>query len=347
MSLSSVASIPVRWAGPVHIEYHTGERDKLLVPLATFETPLWPSVSRGALATSVQGIKTLLLGGQMTRSVIIRGRSSTRLYELVTFIQKNFTALQEVTQHTSAYCQLKDWYYEIHGSCLYARFSFETAQASGHNMTTKAAQGLLDHILSHHGDLEYGSISANACTDKKVSAINAYLGRGQHVIAETLVSKKLCTKILKTTPAKIVQLHIEKNYLGSIIAGSLRSANAHFANMLLAFYLAVGQDAANIVEGSQGISFAQQTAEGDLYFSVTLPHLIVGTYGNGKNLSWVCDNLRELGCLPEQHPHSSGRLAQIIAATVLCGELSLLAAQTTPGTLIESHLRLERAKVNV
>ena len=123
------------------------------------------------------------------------------------------------------------------------------------------------------------------------------------------------------------------------------SANAHFANMLLGFYLATGQDAANIVEGSQGIVHAEVRGSA-LYFSVTLPNLIVGVVGNGKQLAFAKHNLSLLGCLEKRPPgENSRRLAQLIAATVLCGELSLLAAQTNRGELMESHLRLERLTV--
>ena len=113
--------------------------------------------------------------------------------------------------------------------------------------------------------------------------------------------------------------------------------------MLLAFYLATGQDAANIVEGSQGFVLSEETSDGDLRFSCTLPNLVVGTVGNGKGLPSVTENLHRLGCLESRDPGANARrLAVICAACVLCGELSLLAAQTNPGELIAAHLRLER-----
>ena len=82
---------------------------------------------------------------------------------------------------------------------------------------------------------------------------------------------------------------------------------------------------------------------GDLYFSCTIPNLIVGTIGNGKDLSFVNDNMQRLGCR-ELRPtgENARRLAMICAAVVVCGELSLLAAQTNRGELIESHIKLER-----
>ena len=170
------------------------------------------------------------------------------------------------------------------------------------------------------------------------------MGRGKNVIAEIIIPRRICERFLRTTPEQIVALNSRKNHLGGILAGSVRSANAHFANILLAFYLATGQDAANIIEGSQGIVHAE-TRDGDLYFSCTLPNLIVGTVGNGKGaaLATVEAHLQALGCRePRPAGENARRLAAICAATVLCGELSLLAAQTNPGELMRAHLALER-----
>lgn len=160
------------------------------------------------------------------------------------------------------------------------------------------------------------------------------------------IPREICEKQLKSTPEKIVQLNIKKNLIGNVLAGGLRTANAHFANMLLGFFLATGQDAANIIEGSQGMVYAEVRGE-DLYFSVTLPNIIVGTIGNGKTFDFVRQNLRMLGCLEERLPgENSRRLAIIAAGAVLCGELSLLASQTNPGELVKSHLKLERRKAD-
>ncbi len=198
--------------------------------------------------------------------------------------------------------------------------------------------------MQQNASLRYVSISGNYCSDKKVSAVNGILGRGKYVVAEVSIPSSLCKRHLRTTPEKIVQLNIKKNLLGNILAGGLRTANAHFANILLAFYLATGQDAANIIEASQGIVHAEQRNQ-NLYFSVTLPNLIMGTVGNGKHFDFVQKNLQQLGCIETRElGYNARRLALIAAAAVLCGELSLLAAQTNPGELMRSHLQLERKK---
>ena len=209
-------------------------------------------------------------------------------------------------------------------------------------MVTAAAEAALEAICKQFPHLQYGSLSANMCSDKKNAAINGLLGRGHYTIAEMRIPADLCQQHLRTTPARLAKLNQQKNWVGSMLAGSVRSANAHVANILLAAYLATGQDAANIVEGSQAFTLAEEQ-DGSLLFSLTLPNLIVGTVGNGKHLPFVEDNLTRLGCRAERPTGDNAkRLAAMIAATTLCSELSLLAALTNPGELMRAHRKLER-----
>lgn len=340
--VDQVATIPMRVIGPIKI-ISAEVSDDIPVPLATFESPLWPSTHRGARVCSVAGgIRATIIDERMTRSVIVETDSAAETHQIYLDIQQQREHLQAIISKTSRFAKLIDMHAQMVGSLLYLRFELLTGDAAGHNMVTLAADQMLEWILSHYPPLRYVSISGNYCSDKKVSAVNGMLGRGKNVIAEVSLSKALCKRFLKTTPEKIVELNIKKNLLGNILAGGLRTANAHFANMLLGFYLATGQDAANIVEGSQGIVHAEMRGE-ELYFSVTLPNLIVGAVGNGKTLDFVQENLRLLGCVEKREPgYNARRLAIIAAATVLCGELSLLAAQTNQGELMQSHLKLER-----
>jgi len=288
------------------------------------------------------GIKTLIVHDCMTRSILVEAPEALYAHQVLVDLKSQAETLSQLVSATSRFAKLDDWHSQIIGNLLYLRFSVQTGDASGHNMVTKAADALLDWILERYTQLKYVSISGNFCVDKKVSAVNGILGRGKYVIAEIIIPRAVCQEQLKTTPEKIVDLNIKKNLLGTIIAGGIRTANAHFANMLLGFYLATGQDAANIIEGSQGIVHTE-VKNGDLYFSVTLPNIIVGTIGNGKHLDFVRDNLALMDCLNEREPgQNARRLAIIAAATVLCGELSLLAAQTNPGELMRSHIQLER-----
>ena len=337
-----VATIPIQVIGPLRIMSAYID-EEVSIPLATLESPLWPSTHRGArLCTKAGGIKAVIVDERMTRSVLVEADSIEEIYQIYSDLIQQTEQLQEIVSETSRFAKLLDLHAQMIGSLLYLRFELLTGDASGHNMVTLASDRMLDWILSHYKNLRYVSISGNYCADKKVSAVNGILGRGKNVVAEVTISHALCTRFLKTTPEKIVNLHIKKNLLGSIVSGGIRTANAHFANMLLGFYLATGQDAANIVEGSQGIVHAELRKK-DLYFSVTLPNVIVGTVGSGKTLDFVQHNLRLLGCVEKREPgYNARRLAIIAASAVLCGELSLLAAQTNQGELMRSHIKLER-----
>lgn len=335
--------IPMRLVGPVLLAGPEVEGEYLL-PLATYETPLWPSVERGARATARSGgIRAVVTGETMTRSILLDAPDAVAAADLVRFLETSLDDLRAAAAATSRFARLQTLHCEQLGHLVYARFAFATGDASGHNMATRAADALMDWILARRPETRYGSISGNLCCDKKASAVNGILGRGKSVVAEAVLPARLVSRYLHTTPARIAELVWRKNWAGTSLAGTVRSANAHFANMLLAFYLATGQDAANIVEGSQGFTLAEETPDGSLRFSCTLPNLIVGTVGNGKGLPAVTENLRLLGCLDPRSPGANARrLAAICAACVLCGELSLLAAQTNPGELMSAHLRLER-----
>lgn len=335
---TDAAEIPLRWVGPIRLAGPevTGEVD---VPLATYETPLWPSVARGArVSMATEGIRAVVVDERMTRSVLVEAPDAAEAVRAGGELLRRKPDIAAVIEKTSRHLKFLDLHVQHAANLLFVRLEGHPGDASGHNMLTRAAEAMLDWILREYPALKYVSISGNYCTDKKPSAVNGILGRGRHVIAELTVPRAVCERLLKTTPEKIADLNLKKNLIGTMLAGGLRSANAHFANMLLAFYLATGQDAANIVEGSQGLTHAEARG-GDLYFSVSLPHLIVGIVGSGKDLDFVRANLERLGCAGGG---GARRLAVLCAAAALCGELSLLAAQTNPGELMRAHLKLER-----
>lgn len=327
---------PVRITGP--------EVDgEVMVPLATYETPLWASVNRGAKVSMLAGgIKAVVVDDRMTRSILLEAPDAEAAVCTASALANRQPELAAVVSSSSRFAQLLDIHTQCVANLMYIRFEMQTGDASGHNMVTKAADALIEWILKEYSDLKYVSVSGNFCSDKKATAVNGILGRGKNVITEIRIPRDVCSRVLKTTPEKLVDLNIKKNLIGTMIAGGIRSANAHYANMLLAFYLATGQDAANIVEGSQGFVHAQVTGDA-LYFSATVPNIIVGTIGSGKDLDFVRKNLEMMGCLKEREAgQNARRLAVICAATVLCGELSLMAAQTNPGELMRAHVKMER-----
>jgi hydroxymethylglutaryl-CoA reductase (NADPH) len=109
---------------------------------------------------------------------------------------------------------------------------------------------------------------------------------------------------------------------GAMLSNAV-SNGSHFANGITAVFIATGQDVANVAESSAGIVYVELKDNGDYYFSVTIPSLIVATYGGGTGLPTQKECLQMMGC------YGAGKvnkLAEIVAATILCGELSLGAA---------------------
>jgi len=184
------APIPMQAVGPFKLIGDV-EVDDLMVPMATYETPLWPSVARGArVAAHPGGIRVTVVDERMTRSVLLQapnaGIATLRLKQ----IQAQHDELQKVVAESSRFAKLIDTNYQVVGNLIYLRLEFQTGDASGHNMVTNAADKLLPWILEQYSDLSYVSISANYCTDKKVSAVNGILGRGKYVVSETTIQKK-------------------------------------------------------------------------------------------------------------------------------------------------------------
>jgi hydroxymethylglutaryl-CoA reductase (NADPH) len=344
-SSGSTTAVPTRWVGPIafkrlHYTNKVVEGFEISAPLATYETTLFASVSRGLKAIRLANtLETSVLSDRMTRSILLEAESVHDAHQTLLKIQSGLARYQrEVVEALSQHTRLEKLDAQQVANLLYLRFSFHTGNASGHNMSTFAADRIAEEILKEHPTLKYVSVSANYCIDKKTSSVNAILGRGKHTIASVRLSRSVCASILKTTPERILDLNLKKNMIGSILAGSAQSANAHYANMLLAFYIATGQDGANVVEGSQGITHAYLDQD-ELVFSVNLPNIIVGTIGHGKHQPDASQALKRMGCEGED---SAQTLAQIAAALVLAGELSLMSALTNRNELTRSHQTLER-----
>lgn len=204
------ASVPLRFVGPLLICGETSTYE-VKVPLATFESPLWPSVARGARVTSkAGGISTVIVHDAMARSVAFDAGTAKRAVHIAAILEKDRSTLFSVAEKTSKHLLCTDLSIRIVGSCVYVRLSGSTGDASGHNMITKGADAILHWICATFPDVRHISVSGNYCTDKKVSSVNAILGRGKSVIAEVLIPRNLCSSLLKTTPEAVVDLNSEK-----------------------------------------------------------------------------------------------------------------------------------------
>lgn len=215
----AIAGVPMRWVGPVRISGNVTTTETQ-VPLATYESPLWPSVGRGAKVSMLaeQGIVATLVDERMTRSVLVEAVDARTALMAARTIETRTEELRELVRGCSRFARLIGVRHEINANLLFIRFEFATGDASGHNMATLASDVLLKHLLETVPGISYGSISGNYCTDKKATAVNGILGRGKNVVTELLVPRAVVADVLHTTAARIVELNIRKNLLGTLLA---------------------------------------------------------------------------------------------------------------------------------
>jgi hydroxymethylglutaryl-CoA reductase (NADPH) len=109
--------------------------------------------------------------------------------------------------------------------------------------------------------------------------------------------------------ADVLAYHYGVTNIGSILSGA-NNNGAQSANAITAMFIATGQDVANVAESSAGILYAELTSEKDLYVSITIPSLIVATYGGGTGLPTQRECLEILGAFGMGKVN---KLAEIIA----------------------------------
>ncbi|CAO3617614.1 unnamed protein product [Cunninghamella blakesleeana] len=338
--------LPVGIAGPLNIDGVSTH-----IPMATTEGCLVASAARGCKAINAGGgASTVVTADGMTRGPCVEFPSVIRAAECKQWIEQDGNQIiTDAFNSTSRFARLKKLKVALAGKLVFIRFSTVTGDAMGMNMISKGCEKALSILQDHFTDMQIISLSGNYCTDKKPAAINWIEGRGKSVVAEAVIPGPIVEKVLKTTVDAIVELNISKNLIGSAMAGSVGGFNAHAANILTAVYLATGQDPAQNVESSNCITLMQAVNGGkDLHISCTMPSIEVGTIGGGTILppqQAMLDLLGVRGPHPTEPGKNAQRLARIICAAVMAGELSLCAALAA-GHLVKAHMAHNRNTTN-
>lgn len=334
--------LPVGVAGPLNID-----GDLIHIPMATTEGCLVASASRGCKAINAGGgASTIITADGMTRGPCVEFPSILRAAECKRFIEEEGNEIiTEAFNSTSRFARLRKLKVALAGKLVFIRFSTTTGDAMGMNMISKGCEKAMKVLGEQFPDMQIISLSGNYCTDKKPAAINWIEGRGKSVVAEAVIPGAVVEKVLKTTVAALVELNISKNLIGSAMAGSVGGFNAHAANILTAMYLATGQDPAQNVESSNCITLMKAiNNEQDLHISCSMPSIEVGTIGGGTILppqQAMLDMLGVRGPHPTEPGKNAQRLARIICASVMAGELSLCAALAA-GHLVQAHMAHNR-----
>lgn len=336
-NFSGVAQVPLGFAGPLRVNGEHAQGD-FYVPMATTEGTLVASYNRGMrLAREAGGITTTVIDDAMQRAPIFVFENARYARAFGEWVSANFDAIKACAKETTRSGKLRNIEQYAQGKMRWLRFNFTTGDAAGQNMVSKATRHACQWILAQQPPgLEHFSLAANFDTDKKHSTLNSLHSRGKRVVAEITLPAAMLEKIMHTSGAALFRQRQLSN-MGAMMAGSVNNG-AHFANGLTAIFIACGQDVANIAESSAGFVFGELKDNGDYYFSVTIPSLIVASYGGGTALPTQRECLEALGCYGEGKAH---KLAEICAAVVLCGELSLSAAIVSD-QWVSSHDRYGR-----
>jgi hydroxymethylglutaryl-CoA reductase (NADPH) len=331
-----VAQVPIGVAGPLLVdgEYANGE---FYVPLATSEGTLVASYNRGMkLLHAAGGIRTTVSDDAMQRAPVFIFKDARKAREFGEWLHAHFDEIRARAETTTRVGKLRDIEQYAASRFLFLRFNYTTGDAAGMNMVSKATKAACDWIAETCPDVEYYYLESNFATDKKASQINLLHTRGKHVTAEATIPGVLMEQLLRSNVERFYRGRQIVN-LGSMLSG-VNNNGAHSPNAITAMFIACGQDAANVVESSAAAVYAELMPNGDYYYSITIPSLIVATYGGGTGLATQRECLELLGCYGKDHVR---KFAEIVAATVLCGEMSLGGAIVS-GEWVTSHDRYGR-----
>ncbi len=340
-----VAQIPMGIVGPLTLrgDYSDGE---VFVPLATTEGALLASINRGCAAIrEAGGARAYVEDVGMTRAPVFATSGIEETQGFLRWIEAHEPEIRKRTEGTSRYLKLLDIRPFAFGTTVFLRFRMESGDAMGMNMATIACDRVVSDFIAPKTGVQCVALSGNYCVDKKPAAINFQEGRGKRIHAEVVLPAHVLSKYLKTNARALVEVQYRKNLLGSIAAGA-QGYNAHIANVVAAFFLATGQDIAHVVGGSMGITSVEMRGDDAVYASVFLPDLPLGAVGGGTALATQAEALALLDVAPDATRPGAAvmRLGEILGATVLAGELSLMAAFTSRD-LARAHERLGRGKV--
>ena len=315
---TGVAQVPIGIAGPLLVngEYAQGE---FYVPLATTEGTLVASYNRGMKTLhQAGGVTTTIVDDAMQRAPAFVFESAREARAFGAWLTGHFAEVKQAAESTTRTGRLRGIEQYSASRILFTRFDYTTGDAAGQNLTGKATAAACAWITANYEGITSFYLESNFATDKKSSQVNILRTRGKRVVAEVTIPAALIEEHMHTTGGRLFRAR-QVASLGGFMSG-VNNNGLQSANGIAALFIATGQDAANVAESSAALGFSELLPNGDYYASITLPSLIVATYGGGTGLATQRECLELLGC------YGTGKvrkLTEIVAATVLCGELSL------------------------
>jgi hydroxymethylglutaryl-CoA reductase (NADPH) len=324
------AQVPLGIAGPLLI-HGAHAQGVYYVPLATTEGALVRSYERGMVTlTRAGGVTARAYLDENRISPVFFFSDVAAAHDFATHLEEKFAHIKKEAESTTRHGKLLRIEPQAIGREVIVTFCYFTADAQGMNMIVKATERACQWIVSNtHARHFY--IFSGLSAEKRASGSLLAGGKGKKVVAGALLSSALIRQYLHVSPAQLVELW-QHTVLGHMQAHTI-GYNAHYANGLAALFIACGQDVANIVNAAVGITNFELINAEEVYVSVTLPSLTVATVGGGTALATSRECLEMLGVAGKG---GAPKLAEIVAATLLAGEISMAAAIAS-GEFVKAH----------
>jgi hydroxymethylglutaryl-CoA reductase (NADPH) len=320
-SFIGAVELPVGIAGPLHL-IGSDFDEMLLAPIVTSEGALVASISRGAYAINLAGgCHARFVKQRMNRVPVFHFLSLTDAHSFASWCLQKLDSVQTIVKKFSCFAELKSLTTRIAGRSVHVNFSYQTGDAAGQNMTTTctwhACQWLAEHWRAETNiPIESYTVEGNGSGDKKVSFANFFEGRGCEVVAECTIPGDILKRVLKVTPR---QFHdaFQRAANQSCTLGMI-GYNINVSNLVAGIFTATGQDIACVHESSLANLYVE-LKDDNLYASIQLPSLVIGTVGGGTNLPAQRKLLQLIDC---SGTGKVRRFAEIIAGFAMALELS-------------------------
>jgi NADP-dependent 3-hydroxy-3-methylglutaryl-CoA reductase len=332
--------IPVGLAGPLLFQGHDVQ-GPIYAPCATTEGALVASICRGSkLLTAAGGVKTKVISQTIHRAPSFVCRNVNQACHLRDFILANQAALEQILTKVSKHTKLLSINPVLNGRTLHCIFHYSTGDAAGQNMVTVASEVLMKWILDEAPkqvdvDIISHQVEGGMNGDKKVNFLSMIHGRGVRAVAECLIPDSVFQECFKI-PSQTFYQHYVRGASASTMIG-LVGLNVNIANVIAAIFVATGQDIASVHESSVGFLNVEPDGS-DLYCSLTLPSLLIGTVGGGTGLPAQSEALKIMDCCGAG---KRNRLAEIMAGFCLALDISTWSA-IAQHTFTGAHVKLGR-----
>jgi hydroxymethylglutaryl-CoA reductase (NADPH) len=324
--------VPLGVAGPIHIVGSAASGD-FFIPFATSEGTLVASFQHAFNAMNrAGGASALCSDEQVGRAPCFEFASLTQAGEFARWLPSRLASLQEVTAGTSRFCRLLAANAAIVGNTVYVLFEFSTGDAAGQNMVTLSTQAICARLLSEMPTPPRSWLVESMMSgDKRATPMAFRSARGRNVSAEIVLPAKQVERYWRTDAAKMERAW-RQAVNGAAQTGAV-GLQGNVANALAAIFIACGQDVACVAEATTALTRVERTSANEVYASITLPNLIVGTVGGGTYLPTAHECLSMLGCAGGGHAR---KFAEICATVALAGELAIVGAMAS-GQFAAAH----------